>query len=60
MAMTGVIFLLITAIGMYALAPREGAKSIAWLEREGIAMTVIMAVFILGVIGIGLVIRALA
>jgi hypothetical protein len=59
MGMTGVVFLLITAVALYALAPREGGKSIPWLERESIAMAAILAVFVLGVLGIGLVIRAM-
>lgn len=56
---TGVVFLLVTGLAFFKLAPREGAKSIGWMERENVAMTVILVLFVLGVFGVGLVIKAL-
>ena len=56
-AVTGAVFLLISGVSLYALSPREG-RSFPWLEREGVAMTVLLILFVLGVLGVGLVIKA--
>lgn len=57
-AIIGAVLLVITALAFFKLAPREGRSSIAWLERESVAMTVVLVLYVLAVFGAGLVIKA--
>jgi len=58
-AITGVVLLVLSGLASYMLAARAGGQNIRWMEREGVAMTVILVLFTLGVLGIGLVVKAL-
>jgi len=60
LAISGLACLVITGLGFYKLAPREGEQTNPWMEREMVAMTVTLVLLVLGLTGIGLVIKAVA
>lgn len=60
MAIAGLVILAGTVFTIYRLAPREGSMTVAWMQRENIATIVTLALMVLGLTGIGLIVKALA
>lgn len=49
-----------SALALFKLAPRNGEPGPAWMEREGAATAVSLVLIMMGTLGVGLLIKALA